>query len=178
MQIKLNDLRRIIREELTRLNEEKAKVKLSGEEITVNPSSADTPVTDGSNFLLRNDGDISNLNNGSYSVFVYNGSMGERDPKSEKVLPRAFGVRAVGNKPAQAFDAAGDRAYPYSADLVVPSNLIDHETLATPVVFDLDAENKASVIYRDREGNDLMANPAHPHRFEMIELDANSITGM
>ena len=167
MQIKLNDLRRIIREELSRLNEEKAEVKLSGEEITVNPSSADTPVTDGSAFLLRNDGDISNLNNGSYSVFVYNGPMGD--------LPRAFGVRAVGNKPAQAFDAAGKRAYPYSADLVVPSNLIDHETLATPVVFDLDATNKASVIYRDREGNDLMANPDHPHRFEMIELDANSI---
>ena len=168
MQIKLNDLRRIIREELSRLNEEKAEVKLSGEEITVNPSSADTPVTDGSAFLLRNDGDISNLNNGSYSVFVYNGPMGD--------LPRAFGVRAVGNRPSTfAVDAAGEDAYAYSADLVLPTNLIDSETLATPVVFDLDATNKASVIYRDREGNDLMANPDHPHRFEMIELDANSI---
>jgi hypothetical protein len=162
MKVQLNDLRRIIREELKRhsLNEDSAKTT-AGKDVEVNPSSKTPPTTDGVSFVLSNDGDISNLLSGGLQVFKGIG----------RLKNRAFGVKATGNRP----DAlSGDKA-PYGAQLNLLYNPIKDEAIAgtEDLVF-----QPNDMVFTGRGGEDVEHALKDALRFEMVELDPESIWWM
>jgi len=162
MKVQLNDLRRIIREELKRhrLNEDSAKTT-AGKKMEVNPSSKTPPTTDGVSFVLSNDGDISNLLSGGLQVFKGIGWLKNR----------AFGVKATGNRP----DAlSGDKA-PYGAQLNLLYNPIKDEAIAgtEDLVF-----QPNDMVFTGRGGDAVEHVLKDALRFEMVELDPESIWWM
>ena len=168
MKITARKLRKIIREELSRLNEDSAKT-VAGESVKVNPSSTDSPPeTDGVSFVLADDGDISNLLNGSIQVFK----------GLDYLKGRAFGVRALGSRPSiegllPKDEESDNPQIPYGAKLNLLYNPLGNEkSMPGPekLVFQPD-----DILFTGKGGEDIDHVLEKPLRFEMIELDPESI---